>query len=110
MAMIGLQSLAPCPSLSRREFLHTAALAGVTTLVAFPAVLRAQDKVLTIAGIHSLTGPAQAYGKWADEGARLAIEEMKPQLQGWAIKYILFDDQTNAGVAVRKAREALDSG
>jgi branched-chain amino acid transport system substrate-binding protein len=110
MAMIVAQHPAPRPSLSRRQFLRTAAIAGAGSLVAFPVMLRAQDKVLTIAGIHSLTGPAQAYGKWADEGARLAIEEMKPQLQGWTIKYILFDDQTNAGVAVRKAREAIDSG
>lgn len=103
-------STAQTTGLSRRQFVRAAAVAGGAVLTGFPAMLRAQDKVLTIAGIHSLTGPAQAYGKWADEGARLAIEELKPQLKGWTIKYLVFDDQTNAGVAVRKAREALDAG
>src|SRR5437899_7438919 len=103
-------STAQTTGLSRRQFVRAAAVAGAAALPGFPAMLRAQDKVLTIAGIHSLTGPAQAYGKWADEGARLAIEELKPQLKGWTIKYLVFDDQTNAGVAVRKAREALDAG
>lgn len=96
--------------ITRREFIKKAAVSGAAAAIGFPYVVKAQDKTINIAGLLCFTGFAQVYGRQRDQGVKMAIEEMQPQMTGWKINYVTYDTQSNAGVAKRKAIEAIDGG
>lgn len=96
--------------ITRREFIKGAAVTGATAAIGFPYVVKAQEKTVNIAGIMCLTGWAQLYGRTRDEGVKLAIEEMQPQMKDWKINYKVYDTTSNVGVAMRKATEAIEGG
>jgi branched-chain amino acid transport system substrate-binding protein len=102
----------PIPGLrtSRRRFLQGALVAGGTVTIGFPSILRARTKTLKIAALYCMSGFAQFYGSYYNEGAQLALEEMRPQLKGLQVEHTIYDTQSNPGVAVRKAHEALERG
>src|SRR5215831_3712797 len=69
------------PTMTRRRF--TASAAGAASLIAAPAVLRAQTaSIIRIGHIQPLTGPSAAYGIRARDGAQMAVEEINAA-GGW---------------------------
>ncbi|WP_353231421.1 ABC transporter substrate-binding protein [Pseudomonas helleri] len=61
---------------------------------------------LTFYGLKSMSGAFASYGKFADMGSRLAVEQY-PQLLGRPLVYKVIDTEGNAGKAVRKVQEAI---
>jgi branched-chain amino acid transport system substrate-binding protein len=69
------------PIMTRRRF--TASAAGAASLLAAPAVLRAQSaSIIRIGHIQPITGPSAAYGIRARDGAQMAVEEINAA-GGW---------------------------
>ena len=67
--------------MTRRQF--TAGAAGAASLLAAPAVLRAQGaSLIRIGHIQPITGPSAAYGIRARDGAQIAVEEINAA-GGW---------------------------
>ena len=60
----------------------------------------------TFYGLKSMSGAFASYGKFADMGSRLAVEQY-PQLLGRTLVYKVIDTEGNAGKAVRKVQEAI---
>ncbi|MFP3515439.1 ABC transporter substrate-binding protein [Pseudomonas sp. SIMBA_077] len=60
----------------------------------------------TFYGLKSMSGAFASYGKFADMGSRLAVEQ-HPQLLGRPLNYKVIDTEGNAGKAVRKVQEAI---
>ncbi|MDW5377252.1 ABC transporter substrate-binding protein [Halomonas sp. HP20-15] len=79
-------------------------LAG--SLLATP--LMAQDKpAIDFYGVKSVSGAFASYGKYAEMGSQLAVEEMQETL-GREINYTTLDTEGNAGRAIRKVQEAIN--
>jgi branched-chain amino acid transport system substrate-binding protein len=69
------------PTMTRRRF--TASAVGAASLLAAPAVLRAQSAgIIRIGHIQPITGPSAAYGIRARDGAQMAVEEINAA-GGW---------------------------
>jgi branched-chain amino acid transport system substrate-binding protein len=69
------------PTMTRRRF--TASAVGAASLLAAPAVLRAQSaSIIRIGHIQPITGPSAAYGIRARDGAQMAVEEINAA-GGW---------------------------
>jgi branched-chain amino acid transport system substrate-binding protein len=67
--------------MTRRRF--TASAVGAASLLAAPAVLRAQAaSIIRIGHIQPITGPSAAYGIRARDGAQVAVEEINAA-GGW---------------------------
>ncbi|TCK06909.1 ABC transporter substrate-binding protein [Marinobacterium mangrovicola] len=79
-------------------------LLSVAVLSATTAVCSAEE--VTIYGVKSLSGSFASYGKFADMGSKLAVEEYG-DLLGSPVKYEAIDTEGNAGKAVRKVQEAI---
>ena len=60
----------------------------------------------TFYGLKSMSGAFASYGKFADMGSRLAVEQ-HPELLGRPLNYKVIDTEGNAGKAVRKVQEAI---
>lgn len=60
----------------------------------------------TFYGLKSMSGAFASYGKFADMGSRLAVEQY-PQLLGRPLVYKVIDTEGNAGKAVRKVQETI---
>ncbi|WP_261392032.1 ABC transporter substrate-binding protein [Halomonas sp. DP5N14-9] len=70
--------------------------------------LLAQDQQpLTFYGVKSLSGAFASYGKYAEMGSRLVVEEARETL-GRDIEYVSLDTEGNAGRAIRKVQEAIN--
>ena len=77
-------------------------------LVAQPLLAQDQEP-LTFYGVKSLSGAFASYGKYAEMGSRLAVEEARTSL-GRDIDYVSLDTEGNAGRAIRKVQEAINQG
>ncbi|MEE3214543.1 MAG: ABC transporter substrate-binding protein, partial [Pseudomonadota bacterium] len=75
-------------------------------LVAQPLLAQDQEP-LTFYGVKSLSGAFASYGKYAEMGSRLAVEEARTSL-GRDIDYVSLDTEGNAGRAIRKVQEAIN--
>ncbi|BCQ62987.1 hypothetical protein PBOI14_47370 [Pseudomonas sp. Boi14] len=60
----------------------------------------------TFYGLKSMSGAFASYGKFADMGSRLAVEQY-PTLLGRPLHYKVIDTEGNAGKAVRRVQEAI---
>ena len=60
----------------------------------------------TLYGLKSMSGAFASYGKFADMGSRLAVEQ-HPEILGRPLNYKVIDTEGNAGKAVRKVQEAI---
>ena len=60
----------------------------------------------TFYGLKSMSGAFASYGKFADMGSRLAVQQ-HAQLLGRPLNYKVIDTEGNAGKAVRKVQEAM---
>ncbi|SEQ13654.1 amino acid/amide ABC transporter substrate-binding protein, HAAT family (TC 3.A.1.4.-) [Amphritea atlantica] len=61
---------------------------------------------ITIYGVKSVSGAFASYGKYADMGSKLAVEDYG-DLLGQSVHYETIDTEGNAGKAVRKVQEAI---
>lgn len=61
---------------------------------------------VTIYGVKSLSGSFASYGKYADMGSKLAVQNYG-ELLGHPVSYQAIDTEGNAGKAVRKVQEAI---
>ena len=92
--------------MKRRDILKVgAATAGG---LAFPAIIRAQQKEVVMLGIWPATGAFADVGPILDRGMRMALEERGMSVQGRPVKYIVRDSATQAGAATRRVEEAVD--
>ncbi|MDX2421562.1 ABC transporter substrate-binding protein [Amphritea sp.] len=82
-----------------RNVLLSAVLTATTTLT-FAA------EGVTIYGVKSVSGAFASYGKYADMGSKLAVEDYGTLL-GQPVSYKTLDTEGNAGKAVRKVQEAI---
>lgn len=84
---------------------------AATTLVSFSllaAPLMAQEKTpIDFYGVKSLSGAFASFGKYAEMGSQLAIEEMTDTLDR-EITYTTLDTEGNAGRSIRKIQEAIN--
>jgi branched-chain amino acid transport system substrate-binding protein len=92
--------------LKRRDVLK-AAVGGAAGL-AFPAIIRAQQKEVVILGLWDQTGAFADVGPLNDRGMRMALEERGMKVLGKPIKYVTRDGATQAGTSTRRAEEAID--
>ncbi|MDX1461337.1 MAG: ABC transporter substrate-binding protein, partial [Xanthomonadales bacterium] len=87
-----------------------AAIAATTlfscSLLAAPLMAQEQTTI-DFYGVKSLSGAFASYGKYAEMGSELAIEEMSDRL-GRQITYTTLDTEGNAGRAIRKVQEAIN--
>ena len=95
-------------TITRRRFLEATGVAAASVL-ASPALVRAQGKELVMLGIWPFTGAFADVGPLLDRGMKLAIEEWGNKVIGRPIKYITRDDETKASSATRRMEEAIDS-
>lgn len=92
---------------TRRTLLKGGLAAGA--LLAAPAIIRRRAlaaEAVTIHGVKSLSGAFASYGKFADMGSKLAIQDYG-ELLGAPVAYKAIDTEGNAGKAVRKVQEAI---
>ncbi|WP_341760083.1 ABC transporter substrate-binding protein [Candidatus Endowatersipora endosymbiont of Watersipora subatra] len=75
-----------------------------TTLITFFAY--GEDKELTIYNVASMSGAFANFGKQAERGARLAIEQAG-DVAGMNLRMVTIDTESNSGKAVSKVRSAL---
>jgi branched-chain amino acid transport system substrate-binding protein len=100
----------------RRTFLKvTGAGAGVTALVGFPAVLRAQTPTFKIGVVHPVTGPLAEPGQACRLGAQMAADAVNAaggikSLGGAKIELILGDTQTKPEVGRTEAERVITQG
>src|SRR5215831_17059996 len=94
------------PTMTRRRF--TASAAGAASLIAAPAVLRAQTaSIIRIGHIQPLTGPSAAYGIRARDGAQMAVEEINAG-GGWSdAKGIKFTFEMTVGDMANDPKQAI---
>ncbi|MBU0801306.1 MAG: ABC transporter substrate-binding protein, partial [Alphaproteobacteria bacterium] len=64
------------------------------------------DDSVSIYGVKSLSGSFASYGKYADMGSKLAVDNYGDVL-GRSPKYKVIDTEGNAGKALRKVQEAI---
>ncbi|MGE8348267.1 ABC transporter substrate-binding protein [Pseudomonas helleri] len=91
----------------QRRTLLKAGLAAASAL-SLPLCIRQAfaAEPFTFYGLKSMSGAFASYGKFADMGSRLAVEQY-PQLLGRPLVYKVIDTEGNAGKAVRKVQEAI---
>lgn len=88
----------------KRHLMLTSSIV-MAALLAQPVL--AQDEAIDIYGLFSLSGGSASYGEFAQQGARLAVEELREEL-GREINLHVIDTESNAGAAVRKVQEAIN--
>ena len=91
----------------QRRTLLKASLAAASAL-SLPLGIRHAfaSEPFTFYGLKSMSGAFASYGKFADMGSRLVVEQY-PQLLGRPLNYKVIDTEGNAGKAVRKVQEAI---
>jgi branched-chain amino acid transport system substrate-binding protein len=94
--------------ISRRRFLGFAAGSAAAGL-GFPAILRAQQEPIRIGHIAPQTGFLAAFGKYANTGAQMAVDEINERggLLGRKVE-VINEDEANPGVAAQKARKLIE--
>ncbi|SIS75283.1 ABC transporter substrate-binding protein [Neptunomonas antarctica] len=88
-----------------KKYLKNTAL--VFSIAAASCVVMAQEEAVTIYGVKSLSGSFASYGKYADMGSKLAVEQYG-QVLGKTPSYMSIDTEGNAGKALRKVQEAIN--
>ncbi|WP_432451933.1 MULTISPECIES: ABC transporter substrate-binding protein [unclassified Agarivorans] len=87
-----------------KKYLKHTAL--VFSIASASCLALAQDEAVTIYGVKSLSGGFASYGKYADMGSKLAVEQYG-KLLGQTPTYKEIDTEGNAGKALRKVQEAI---
>jgi branched-chain amino acid transport system substrate-binding protein len=99
---------------NRRTFLGAAAVTGAS-VVAFPAVLRAQAPSVKVGVIHPVTGPLAEPGQACRLGAQMAADAINraggiKALGGAKLELIMGDTQTKPDVGRTEAERVINQG
>lgn len=86
---------------------RTIAIAVLSTLAIASSVAAAEE--LTIYSVASMSGAFANFGKQAELGSRLAIEE-RGEINGMTLKMVTVDTESNAGKAARKTKALVGKG
>ena len=101
---------------TRREFLKTAAGAGVGAgALGFPRVLRAQAPEVLVGETHPLTGGLAREGNLGKQGIELAVNEINAaggikSMGGARIKLMVLDNESKPPVAISTMERFKDAG
>ena len=85
-----------------------ASLLAGSILAGLASVARADDDVVRVGLIYTLSGPAAVLGEQARNGFQLALEDLGGTLGGKKVELIIVDDEQKPEVAVSRARELVD--
>lgn len=85
-----------------------ASLLAGSILAGFASVARADDDVVRIGLIYTLSGPAAVLGEQARDGFQLALDDLGGQIGGRQVELIIVDDEQKPEVAVSRARELVE--
>ena len=88
-----------------KQYIKLTALA-ISLAASLSGVAKAKDETVTIYGVKSLSGSFASYGKFADMGSKLAVDNYG-KLLGTEPTYKAIDTEGNAGKALRKVQEAV---
>ncbi len=92
--------------MQRRTLLKASLTAAVALSLPLSVRSAFAAEPFTFYGLKSMSGAFASYGKFADMGSRLAVEQ-HPELLGRPLNYKVIDTEGNAGKAVRKVQEAI---
>lgn len=95
-------------SLGRQACLSLSLAAAIAAApAAMPAA--AAEKPLKIGALYIMSGSAASYGRFAEQGIRLAIDEINAQggVLGRPLSVVLEDSQGKAAVAIQAARKLV---
>lgn len=95
-------------STTRRTFLGTSVAAG--TLIAAPAILRAQTPVFRIGALNPVTGAGSPYGSGMQKMILAAVEAVNAAggAGGFRLEVVAEDTQTNPQAAVLAAKKLIE--
>jgi len=85
------------------------ALTAAGALAAGPASAAASGDPIKIGGLYILSGSAATYGKFAEQGIQLAMDEINAQggVLGRPLALLMEDDQGKAAVGIQAARKLV---
>lgn len=87
---------------------RTFLMAG-TLLAGFAPLAQADDGVVRVGLIYTLSGPSAVLGEQSRDGFLLALEKLGGTLGGQKVELIVVDDEQKPEVAVSRARELVES-
>ncbi len=95
--------------MKRRTF--TAGLMAAATVVGLGGVTLAQaaEKPITLGAIYIRSGSASSYGEFAEEGLKLAVDEINDSggVMGRPLAYKIEDSQAKSATAIQAARKLV---
>ncbi len=87
----------------KSAMLATSILAGAAPMA------HADDDVVRVGLVYTLSGPAAVLGEHSRDGFLLAMEKLDNKLGGKPVEIIVVDDEQKPDIAVSRARELVES-
>lgn len=95
--------------MKRRTF--TAALMAAATVIGLggATLVQAAEKPITLGAIYIRSGSASSYGEFAEEGLKLAVDEINADggVMGRPLAYKIEDSQAKSATAIQAARKLV---
>lgn len=85
------------------------ALLATSILAGAAPMARADDDVVRVGLVYTLSGPAAVLGEHSRDGFLLAMEALDDKLGGKPVEIIVVDDEQKPDIAVSRARELVES-
>lgn len=85
------------------------ALLATSILAGAAPMAHADDEVVRVGLVYTLSGPAAVLGEHSRDGFLLAMESLDNKLGGKPVEVIIVDDEQKPDIAVSRARELVES-
>jgi branched-chain amino acid transport system substrate-binding protein len=85
------------------------ALLATSVLAGLAPMAHADDDVVRVGLVYTLSGPAAVLGEHSRDGFLLAVENLGNKLGGKEVEIIIVDDEQKPDIAVSRARELVVS-
>lgn len=85
------------------------ALLATSILAGAAPMAHADDEVVRVGLVYTLSGPAAVLGEHSRDGFLLAMESLDNKLGGKPVEIIVVDDEQKPDIAVSRARELVES-
>ena len=85
------------------------ALLATSILAGAAPMAHADDDVVRVGLVYTLSGPAAVLGEHSRDGFLLAMEKLDNKLGGKPVEIIVVDDEQKPDIAVSRARELVES-
>lgn len=86
-----------------------ASLLTASVLAGLAPAAHADDGIVRVGLIYTLSGPAAVLGEQSRDGFQLALDDLGGKLGGKEVELIVVDDEQKPEVAVSRARELVES-